>query len=575
MTTKVDVAIIGGGPAGSTVGTLIAKYNPRLKVLILERERFPRDHVGESQLPIIGRILQEMEVWNKVEAAGFPIKVGATFRWGRSDELWDFDFLANGQLAPEPRPAKYAGQRLSTAFQVDRSIYDEILLNHAKSMGCQVRQESSVRAIERTDDRVDRLILNDGDSIEAKYYVDASGHTGVLRRGMGIGVSVPSDLQNIAIWDYWQNADWAFSVGIEGTRVQVMSGSFGWIWFIPLGPTRTSIGLIVPASYYKEQGMAPKDLYLDAIQKDPRISGLIRNARSEGKMATTKDWSFLADRLVGENWFLAGESAGFADPILAAGMSLAHVGARDVAYTILALERRDFEPEWLRSRYNDAHRSQLTQHILFAEYWYTHNGVFGDLKEYAKELAGETGLNMSPDEAWKWFGQGGFIDHNGGTGIGGHGMSAIKKISASFAGETPHHEIVGKSHFMANLDGADKTWTAVMDRGRMTRYRSYRRDGKVITGSGFIGGILNLLKTERSYDELTQAAAEYLAQAGVPPQQFGNYSREFFENLEAMISDGWITARTVPGFETIPEVSVNIEPFIHINSDPVKAQNSG
>ena len=570
MSTKVDVAIIGGGPAGSTVGTLLAKYNPRLTVLILERENFPRDHVGESQLPIIGRVLKEMEVWDKVEAAGFPIKVGATFRWGRTDELWDFDFLSNGQLVPEPRPAKYAGQRTSTAFQVDRSIYDEILLDHAEFMGCQVRQASGVRTIERTGDKVDRLILEDGSSVEARYYVDATGHTGVLRRGMGVGISIPSNLQNIAIWDYWQNAEWAFSVGIEGTRVQVMSGSFGWIWFIPLGPTRTSIGLICPASYYKEQGKSPEELYLDAIHKDPRISGLIRNATSEGKMATTKDWSFLADRLAGENWFLAGESAGFADPILAAGMSLTHVGARDVAYTILAMERNDFEPEWLRSRYDDAHRSQLKQHILFAEYWYTHNGVFGDLKDYAKELAGDSGLNMSPDEAWRWFGQGGFIDHNGDTGIGGHGIGSIKKISASFVGQDPHHEIVGKSHFIANLEGAEKTWTAVMDRGRMTRYRSYKRDGKIVSGSRFMGWLLTYLKTERTYDELATGAAEYLAQTGIPPQNIGSYSREFFDNLEAMISDGWVLARTVPGFEAIPAVSINIDPFIHINTDPVK-----
>jgi len=572
MLTKVDVAIIGGGPAGSTVGTLLAKYNPRLSILILERDKFPRDHVGESQLPVIGRVLQEMGVWDLVEAAGFPIKVGATFRWGRTDELWDFDFLANGVLNPEPRPAKYIGQRQNTAFQVDRSVYDQILLDHAEWMGCEVKQEAGVRKVESSGDRVERLVLDDGTEVEAKYYVDASGHSGILRRGMGVGVSVPTNLQNIAIWDYWQNAEWAMSVGVGGTRVQVMSVAFGWIWFIPLGPDRTSIGLIVPASYYKETGKSPGELYLAAINDDPRISALMKNATSEGKLTTTKDWSFLSDRLAGENWFLAGESAGFADPILSAGMSLAHVGARDVAYSILAMERKDFEPEWLRSRYDESHRSQIKQHILFADYWYTHNGIFSDLKDYAREIAGSSGLQMSPDEAWKWFGQGGFIDHNGETGIGGHSVGSIKEISASFVGDAPFHEIVGKSHFKVDLEGAEKSWTAVMDNGRITRYRSYRRNGRVVSGAKFMGWLLNYLKTERSYAELTNGAADYLSQSGVPIDKIAGRSREFFDNLEAMVSDGWVIARTVPGVEAVPPISINIKPYVHVNRDAVKVQ---
>ena len=88
-----DVAIIGGGPAGSTAGSLLRKYGPEVSVVILEKERFPRDHVGESQLPPIGAILREMGCWDAVEQADFPIKIGATYRWGASAELWDLEFL--------------------------------------------------------------------------------------------------------------------------------------------------------------------------------------------------------------------------------------------------------------------------------------------------------------------------------------------------------------------------------------------------------------------------------------------------------------------------------------------------
>ena len=142
-----DVAIIGGGPAGSTLGTLIKKYAPDASVVILEREQFPREHVGESQLPLIGSILDEMGVWEKVEAANFPIKIGATYRWGKTDDLWDFEFLPGKDFVGGDRPAKYEGERRKTAFQVERSIYDKILLDHARECGCEVRENTSVTQV--------------------------------------------------------------------------------------------------------------------------------------------------------------------------------------------------------------------------------------------------------------------------------------------------------------------------------------------------------------------------------------------------------------------------------------------
>src|SRR5882757_274487 len=114
--SEYDVVIIGGGPAGSTAGTLLKKYNPGLRVAIFEREVFPRDHIGESLLPPISPILEDMGVWDKIEAADFPIKIGATYRWGKRPELWDFEFIPVEHFKDEPRPAKFEGQRRWTAF---------------------------------------------------------------------------------------------------------------------------------------------------------------------------------------------------------------------------------------------------------------------------------------------------------------------------------------------------------------------------------------------------------------------------------------------------------------------------
>ncbi|HSI71858.1 MAG TPA: NAD(P)/FAD-dependent oxidoreductase, partial [Fimbriimonas sp.] len=492
--SEFDVAIIGGGPAGATCGTLLRKYNPRLRVLILERERFPRDHVGESQLPVIGSVLDEMGVWDKVEQADFPIKIGATYRWGRSDELWNFEFVEEGFRA-QPRPGRFDGQRTRTAFQVDRAIYDDILLRHAAECGCVVKQETGVRKVLRNGDRVEALVLDDGSEVKARFYVDASGHAGILRRTMDVKTECPTTLQNIAIWDYWKNAEWASTVGVGGTRVLVLSQGYGWLWFIPLGPNRTSLGLIVPAEYYKASGKRPEELYEKAIREDPVVSKLIRNATCEEHLTTTKDWSFLAERLSGENWFLAGECAGFADPILAAGMSLAHIGARDVAYTILSTDRGDYDAAWLRNHYSDAHRHQIRQHIRFADYWYTHNGVFTDLLDYAKDIAADAGLDLDPAAAWRWLGTGGFIDADHvGTGFGGYSMSATKRITSSFVGGSLHYEMTGLTHFRLNLEGAEKTWGADHSKGRISRHRVYVRDGRRLPNAGLCGWLIPILK---------------------------------------------------------------------------------
>ena len=154
QTPTHDVAIIGGGPGGSTLGSLLKKYAPDKDIVILDKAKFPRDHVGESQLPPIGPILEEMGCWDQVEAANFPIKIGATFRWGKSTDLWDFEFIPLDKFKDEPRPASFEGYRRQTAFQVDRLVYDDILLRHAESLGCQVREETAVTTIHHDGDTV-------------------------------------------------------------------------------------------------------------------------------------------------------------------------------------------------------------------------------------------------------------------------------------------------------------------------------------------------------------------------------------------------------------------------------------
>ncbi len=558
--------IVGGGPAGSTAGALLRTYNSSLKVRIVERERFPRDHVGESQLSTIGLILDEMGCWDKVEAANFPIKIGATYRWGRDEKLWDFDFLPNFQ--EQARPAKFAGQRMQTAFQVDRARYDKILLDHAAALGCDVREGVAVTEVAREGDAITELSLSDGSRLQARYYIDASGHAGALRRALGVKVDVPTRLKNIAIWDYWENARWAVEIGVGGTRVQVMSQAHGWIWFIPLGPERTSIGLICPAEYYREQKLAPAELYRKSLASDPRIGALIEGATQRGKIETTTDWSFLSERAVGENWFLAGESIGFADPILAAGMALAHSSAREAAYTILALEAGEHDPAWLKRHYDHNQRTRIEQHIRFADFWYAANGQFSDLKDHCQAIARDAGLELTTEQAWDWLARGGFTSEAVGfIGLGGLDLLAIKQVTQRFTPDQTPWRLSEYNIFQLNLAGAERIKIPVFKRGKIVAVDSFRRNGRTLVLSGMIGLVVQFLGRNRELVPLVKALSQALAQR-FGASEVPRIINQAYPALEVLIEDGWVTASRDPNKPRLRLETPDEGPLIHSNRDP-------
>ena len=534
-----DVLIIGGGPAGSTLGTLLKKYRPSLSVLIVEKEKFPRDHVGESQLPAVSAVLAEMGCWEKVEAAGFPIKIGASYTWGKTTTPWDFEFVPLDRVpANAERPAKYDGWRLQTAFQVDRAIYDEILLDHAEGLGCEVRQETRTNAINTDGDRITSVTLTDGSEITATYYVDATGAAATLRRKMGVEVQAPTLLQNVAFWDYWNCDAWADTTNIGATRVHIRSLPYGWIWFIPLSPTRTSIGLVVPASYYKESGLKPTDLYHQALAEEPYVSALTKDAQHQHeKVLTTTDWSFVVDRTFGENWFLVGETAGFADPILAAGLTLTQTGAKELAYTIIELDRGEHDPQWLIKRYDELQRNRVRQHHRFAEYWYSANGIFEDIRENCSEIAKEAGLNLKPDEAFRWLSTGGFADDTPGrVGVGGFDITSLKHTMQWLTGESANWIISGKNVFKLNLSGATKSTVAHLENGRIKAVPCYIRGDKKLALMDIQGDVIEALKKHSQIDQIfAHVRANYGGVGGAR-----SMDQTILQILEALAAERWI-----------------------------------
>ena len=433
-------------------------------------------------------------------------------------------------------------------------------------MGTEVYQNCAVKSVLHTGDRVDGFLLADGGRVQARHYVDCSGHIGILRREMGVGCETPSNLKNVAFWDYWQDAEWAVTIGNGGTRVQVMSLGYGWLWFIPISATRTSCGLVCPAEYYKESGLKPEELYRKAISDEPRVCGLLASAKSEGLFATTKDWSFVADRLVGENWFLVGESAGFADPILAAGMALTHTSAREAAYTILEIERGRIPVDKLKGHFETVNKRKVNRHIRFADYWYTANAHFTDLKEYTRQIAKDAGLELSANQAFQWLGTGGFLeDHSGQPGIGFYSVSGLRLVADRLTNAGGKLTIDGASGFLLKLRNVEEIESPRYEDGGVQIFRAVKRGDKILPLYGLVARILEAIESSNRFDAILGHVADSLAREGVEftAATYG----ELIQHLEAMALDGWVKPIVIADASVIEFDPMKFEGAIMTNRD--------
>ncbi len=383
--------------------------------------------------------------------------------------------------------------------------------------------------------------------------MDASGDSGILRRALDVQIESPTALRNIAIWKYWQNADWAVTIGNGGTRILIMSLEWGWLWFIPITPTRTSVGLVVPASYYKASGKSTQELYDLAVASEPMIAGLLANATPEAELSATKDWNFLSSRMVGENWFLAGDSCGFADPILSAGMTLAHTSGRKVAYTILELERGELDPAWIKHEYDQGHRDQIRHHMQFAEFWYTSNHGFTDLKDYCAEIAESAGITLQPDKAFQWLATGGFtVEEPGVAAALTYRFGGLKALAEHIADAPSPWEISKSNLWRLNGEGIQESVFPSYREGRIVPVACLKRGAKILPVVDAYKHVLGALS--RNMDSvmvLEDSVNAMIEQDGVPPQDAAVMA---IEALETMILEGWMKTKSIPS-----------RPFIKVN----------
>ncbi|WP_187271160.1 NAD(P)/FAD-dependent oxidoreductase [Neolewinella aurantiaca] len=331
-----DVIVIGGGPAGSTTATTLARKGH--DVLLLEKARFPREHVGESLLPFCYQVFEELGVLDKMEA-NFSRKPGVTFSNydGTDQSHWCFSHVINDPSY--------------LSFHVHRAKFDDILLRNSEANGVEVAEEMSVRQVDFTDDgkgvNVSATDANGEDkTFKGRFVVDASGQTTLLARQFGSKKPFESLKPRAAISCHWLNANLEEDLAEGNIKIVHLEGEkLGWIWMIPLANGRLSMGVAANMTYVnarrrelsKAHDNWQEAFYLEELRSSPVVARTIEGASLAQPVAANGDFSYYAAEKYGDRFAIVGDAAGFLDPIFSSGIYLGIKGGQRVAEGISAL----------------------------------------------------------------------------------------------------------------------------------------------------------------------------------------------------------------------------------------------
>ncbi|MEK7316485.1 MAG: NAD(P)/FAD-dependent oxidoreductase, partial [Candidatus Eisenbacteria bacterium] len=380
-----DLIVVGAGPAGSTISSLVKKNTPQARVLLLEKAVFPRHHIGESLLSGILPILKELGVLDKMKAAGFVKKVGAIYVWGKDRKPWDADFSALNAELGERFGAQFSG--IEFPWQVLRSRYDQVLAEHAQSLGVEARFGWRALAPIEKGGVVVGLTAQDPEgrthALHSRMLADCSGQDSFLSQVRRTR-RYRDDLKNVALYAYFKGADWKFKfVGRpDESKIFVCSVPEGWFWYIPVEKDLVSVGLVMKASYLKElKPKDPREFYWNAVQRCVEIAPLLSRAEwragvdphdAARDFFTIGDWSFENGLSCGPGWLAAGDAAFFVDPLLSSGVMMAHLSGHRAAYTINTLWKGAapaVEKE-LWKDYSRFCREAAQSYFTMVRYWY-------------------------------------------------------------------------------------------------------------------------------------------------------------------------------------------------------------
>jgi FADH2-dependent halogenase len=325
-------------------------------VLALEKEVFPRFHIGESLLPANHTLFREMGVLPKLHEAGFLRKLGARFELGNGSRSTAFIF-SEGRFNREPE-----------AMHVERSLFDHVLLKHARSSGAEVREGWTVQRVSTDPAGVSveaRSPENQAHQFRGSFLVDASGRGNLTGNQDGQRV-IHAKHKKLAVFGHFTNV--ALPPLAERTETIIVRLTNKWFWIIPLSAEKTSVGLVIDKVEFAKEGQ-PEQVFQRWVEASPVVRKRMAGATLLGNMQTTSDFSYYNRRFIGQRLLRVGDAAGFMDPIFSAGVFLAMWSGKLAAESILsALERGD---AGRFARYERRVRRGLQFYWRVVEHYYT------------------------------------------------------------------------------------------------------------------------------------------------------------------------------------------------------------
>ena len=323
--TTYDVLIIGGGPGGSVAALELARR--KFRVLVLEKTSFPRFHIGESLVPHTYALLKELGLEKAVLAVPHMKKWGAEFAMGdcpvekTSRFTFDTGYIPGGMT-----------------LNVERAGFDAMLLREARSAGAEVREQAGVKQILRLSDGDVAVKTDAGETISARYLLDASGQSTVVARHLGTKQPLGDACFNkVAYFSHFENV--GRLPGAEEGHPAIVMCEEAWFWIINIDEKRTSIGLVMDAQAAKDTGIPADRLLAWAMQRCPLMRERTEGASGPDRNEVIANFSYRCRPFAGPGYFLVGDAAAFIDPIFSTGVYVATIGALKAADAVTEVLR--------------------------------------------------------------------------------------------------------------------------------------------------------------------------------------------------------------------------------------------
>ncbi|PQO25108.1 NAD(P)/FAD-dependent oxidoreductase [Blastopirellula marina] len=309
---KPQVVVIGGGPAGATVATLLAQQGVRVE--LFEREKFPRFHIGESLIPETYWVLKRLNMLPKLKDSQFIKKYSVQFVSDSGKQSAPFYFHDNKD------------HDCSQTWQVRRSEFDEMMLRNAEEHGVKTHEGVRVLDVLFDGDRATGIQIMDENGEKQEVYadvvVDASGQSSLLLNKLKLKVPDPS-LNKGSIWTYYQGAKRDAGRDEGATTVLQVENKKGWFWYIPLHDDIVSIGVVGDFDYLFKGRGSHEEVFAEELERCPAAKMRIEGAQQVTKIFATKDFTYKSKQASGDGWVLIGDALGFLDPLYSSGVLLA------------------------------------------------------------------------------------------------------------------------------------------------------------------------------------------------------------------------------------------------------------